>query len=71
MERHIALDDEGVRIVRDAHRVVSALNRVAPAELTPLFYAVQYDNLTLVIRDLLRVLGADPDEPWPELPRAR
>lgn len=65
MNRHIELDDDSVQLVRDAYAVLRALDQVRPDEFTLLFYAAQYDNLTVVLRDLLRVLGVDPDEPWP------
>ena len=64
MKRHLELDEHAIDVIRDAHQVVRTLSGVRPDELTALFHAMQYDNLTVVVRELLGVLGVDPDEPW-------
>lgn len=56
-ERHIALSDEDLGIIRDAVRVVEELDSVRPSEMTELFYAAHYWDLMITLREVLGVLG--------------
>lgn len=57
IRRHIDLTDHDIELALDAVRVLDELDSVRPDEMTWLFYAMQYDNLRVVVEDLLAVLG--------------
>lgn len=57
--RHLDLTDRDVELVLDVVHVLDELDDLRPDEMTPLFYAMQYENLRIVVEDLLRVLGAE------------
>lgn len=56
MSRRIELSDDDLEVVDDAVRVLAELDDVAPADMTALFDMMQFDNLRIVVEDLLRLL---------------
>lgn len=42
-------------------QLLQALDDRPPADMTPLFYQHGFEELNLAVRDLLRLLGHDPD----------
>ncbi|KHL00232.1 hypothetical protein [Sinomonas humi] len=51
------------RALEDAVRVVRELDEIRPADMTALFLAIQYENLSLALREVLGVIGFLPRLP--------
>lgn len=54
-----AADDE--EIVSEALQMLKVLDNTPPSQMSPLFYQHWFEQLNMVTRDLLRILGHDPD----------
>jgi hypothetical protein len=52
-------DDE--EIIAEALQMLKELDNTPPSEMSPLFYQHWFEQLNVVTRDLLRILGHDPD----------
>ena len=53
-----ASDEE---VIRDALQMLHELDDTPPQQMTALFYQHWFEQLTMTTRDLLRILGHDPD----------
>jgi hypothetical protein len=48
-------------IIEEALRILADFDNTPPTQMTPLFYQHGYEELRMITRDLLRILGHDPD----------
>ncbi|MEA5456787.1 hypothetical protein SPF06_18850 [Sinomonas sp. JGH33] len=51
------VDAEGMESLIDAARCLHEIDSLRPAEITTLFRLMQYDNLLVILREVLDVLG--------------
>jgi hypothetical protein len=59
--RHPGLaSDEAV--IREALHLIHELDDTPPHQMTPLFYQHWFEQLSMTTRDLLRLLGRDPED---------
>jgi hypothetical protein len=54
-----AVDDE--ETISEALQMLKVLDNTPPGQMSPLFYQHWFEQLNMVTRDLLRILGHDPD----------
>jgi hypothetical protein len=54
-------DENGKGVIEDAVRLLRELDSTPPNQMTPLFYQHGYEELRMMVRDLLRMLGSDPE----------
>jgi hypothetical protein len=57
-------DPEGApdeAVIREALQMLHELDDTPPQQMTALFYQHWFEQLSMTTRDLLRVLGHDPD----------
>lgn len=48
-------------VIRDALRMLHELDDTPAQQMTALFYQHWFEQLSMTTRDLLRILGQDPD----------
>jgi len=48
-------------VIREALQMLRELDDTPPQQMTALFYEHWFEQLSMTTRDLLRVLGHDPD----------
>jgi hypothetical protein len=48
-------------VIREALQMLHELDETPPQQMTALFYQHWFEQLSMTSRDLLRVLGHDPD----------
>lgn len=48
-------------VIREALQLLHELDDTPPQQMTALFYRHWFEQLSMTTRDLLRVLGHDPD----------
>lgn len=48
-------------VIREALRMLHELDDTLPQQMTALFYQHWFEQLSMTTRELLRVLGHDPD----------
>lgn len=48
-------------VIREALQMLHELDDTPPQQMTALFYQHWFEQLSMTTRDLLRVLGHDPD----------
>lgn len=54
-------EDPEVEVVQRALRLLRDFDNVPMTELTPMFYQHGFEELNMAMRDLLNLLGHDPD----------
>jgi hypothetical protein len=54
-------NENGKGVIEDAVRLLRELDSTPPNQMTPLFYQHGYEELRMMVRDLLRMLGSDPE----------
>jgi hypothetical protein len=53
--------DDGGEVIAEALQMLKELDNTPPSQMSPLFYQHWFEQLNMTTRDLLRVLGHDPD----------
>ncbi|GAC1502162.1 MAG: hypothetical protein NVS2B15_24670 [Pseudarthrobacter sp.] len=56
------IDGNDLEIIEDALRLLADLDDTPLDQMTPIYYQHAFEELRMVVGDLLRILGHNPDE---------